>query len=68
MKSTLNHEPDGSEEDYHYVQSGRDVSEKVASELEARLIKDPKDMRARLSLIGYYQGLPEEKKDAANAL
>jgi len=68
VKSTLNHEPDGSEEDYHYVQSGRDVSEKVASELEARLIKDPKDMRARLSLIGYYQGLPEEKKDAANAL
>ncbi len=68
VKSTLNHEPDGSEEDYHYVQNGRDFSAEVASELEARLIKDPKDLRARLSLIGHYQRLPEEKKDPANAL
>ena len=46
MKSTLNHEPDGSEQDYHYVQIGRDASEEVASEFEARLIKDPKDLSA----------------------
>lgn len=68
VKSTLNHEPDGSEQDYHYVQIGRDVSEEVASVFEARLIKDPKDLSARLSLIGYYQGLPEGKKDPTNAL
>lgn len=68
VKSTLNHEPDGSEEDYRYVQYGRDVSEEVASELEARLIKDPKDLRARLSLIGYYRQLPEEQKEPAKAI
>jgi len=68
VKSPRPNAPDGSDEDYRYVQAGRDVSSEAASDLEARLVQDPRDLIARLSLIGYYQHLPKEQKNPENAL
>jgi len=62
VKSPLPHKPDGSDKDYCYVQDGRDISEIEASDLEARLAKNPNDLPARLKLIGYYERVGRDKE------
>lgn len=62
------HEPDGSDEDYCYIQAGRRLSEAEVFELQTRLHENPQDLQARLKLIGYFQNVLGEKRDPAATL
>lgn len=61
-------QPDESDRGYWYVMEGADMSPDQILEMEARIAKDPADLEARLSLIGYYHHVPQARRTTTKAL
>jgi hypothetical protein len=64
----INHEPNGSADDFEYIIDGAKMSREEAVQLEEKLRDDQRDLRARLRLIGYYRKNDDSKQARAAAL
>lgn len=60
-------QPDDSDRGYSYVMRGADMTPEQILEMEARLIKNPDDLQARLSLVGYYHHVPMAQRTTTKA-
>jgi predicted nucleic acid-binding Zn ribbon protein len=61
-------QPDASDRGYWYVMEGADMSPEQTLEMEERVARDSNDLRARLSLIGYYHHVPMARRTTTKAL